>query len=78
MTQRGQCAFPIQFGGNPCCVAVMARGLGSGVGQGQSRATVFNARNLCPKTPRFLPWFPDEQPLTLFAKLKPAYLQQCA
>src|SRR5262245_37735094 len=37
------------------------------IGQGQSRATIFNARNLCPKTARFLPWFPDEQALPLWA-----------
>jgi len=38
-------------------------------GQGQSRASGFNARNLCPKTARFLPWFPDEAPLTLCANI---------
>jgi len=38
------------------------------MGQGQSRVTGFNARNLCLKTVRFLPWFPDEQVLTLCAK----------
>jgi hypothetical protein len=33
--------------------------------QGLSRATVFNARNLCAKTPRFLSLVPGEQALTL-------------
>jgi len=39
----------------------------SGLGHGLRRATVFNARNLCPKTHQFLPWVPGEQALTLCA-----------
>src|SRR5262245_51664082 len=44
----------------------LARAMSAG-GPGQSRVTGFNARILCPKTPRCLPSFPGEQALTLCA-----------
>jgi len=51
---------------------------GSEVGQGQSRVTGFNARNLCPQITQFLPWFRSESSFTLSANLRPERLQQSA
>jgi hypothetical protein len=43
----------------------------SHLGQGQSRATLSNAQNLCLKTARFLPLIPDEQRLTTVPGIGP-------
>src|SRR5262245_22651531 len=45
-----------------------ARAFSHGQGQGQSRITGFNARNLCPQTTQLLPWFRRESSFTLSAK----------